>query len=130
MKYQSQTEGGAGGHTTFTSFRQRAMLPGFVTGGGDDAFVVKITNSGTTAARVIHATLYRHQGHITFTWQLARSTNVVSFALYARSHRLNSRMIPMHASRTYHYVVAHPGPGPYTLHLVLSRGTEVVIPLD
>jgi len=116
--------------TTFDHFpTYHAVQPTFG-GGGDDAFVVKITNSGTTAARVIHATLYRHQGHITFTWQLARSTNVVSFALYARSHRLNSRMIPMHASRTYQYVVAHPGPGPYTLHLVLSRGTEVVIPLD
>lgn len=82
-----------------------------------------------TAARVARLTASRHGSSVTFRWRLAVSTDVRGFDLYAGLHHLNRRLIPVHRSASYSYAAHWAGTGSYSLHVVLTDGTEIVFPL-
>ena len=82
-----------------------------------------------TAARVARLTASRHGSSVTFRWRLAVSTDVRGFDLYAGVHHLNRRLIPVHRSASYSYAAHWAGTGSYSLHVVLTDGTEIVFPL-
>ena len=82
-----------------------------------------------TAARVARLTASRHGSSVTFRWRLAVSTDVRGFDLYAGVHHLNRRLIPIHRSASYSYAAHWAGTGSYSLHVVLTDGTEIVFSL-
>jgi len=82
-----------------------------------------------TAARVSRLTMNRHGSSVTFRWRLAVATGVRGFNLYAGGYHLNRRLIPVHRSASYSYAAHWAGTGSYSLHVVLTDGTEIVFPL-
>lgn len=66
--------------------------------------------------------------NVTFHWTMANAVGVVGFNLYAGTHRLNSKVISRHTRRTYAFATRWTGKERYTLHVLLSRGQDVVVP--
>lgn len=63
-----------------------------------------------------------------FHWRVARASGIAGFDVYTGSRRLNARVIPVHTVPTYRYVVHHVRHGPYSLHVVLPTGAQVIVP--
>ncbi len=82
-----------------------------------------------TAARVSAAHATRHGGVLTLTWRVAHTRNIVGFDLYAGTLRLNAHLIPVHRVQSYAFHTRWSGAGPYTLHLILSNGTSISLPI-
>ncbi|MDQ2742212.1 MAG: SBBP repeat-containing protein, partial [Chloroflexota bacterium] len=101
-------------------------IQGTYAGGNSDAFVLKI-GANPTAAVVSRFTTQRIAGRMLFTWRLIARTDVLSFDLYAGTHRLNAHTIPVHASPVYHYRVGAVTHGRYTLHTLLRNGQQIVV---
>ncbi len=82
-----------------------------------------------TAARVSAAHASRHAGVLSLTWRMAHTRNVVGFNLYAGTRQLNAHLIPVHRSASYAFHTHWSGAGPYTLHLMLSNGASISLPI-
>lgn len=82
-----------------------------------------------TAARVSAAHATRQAGVLTLTWRVAHTRNIVGFDLYAGTLRLNAHLIPVHRVQSYAFHTRWSGAGPYTLHLILSNGTSISLPI-
>ncbi len=82
-----------------------------------------------TAARVSAAHATRQAGVLTLTWRVAHTRNIVGFDLYAGTLRLNGHLIPVHRFQSYAFHTRWSGAGPYTLHLILSNGTSISLPI-
>jgi len=71
----------------------------------------------------------RHAGSRTlFRWQVDQTAEIVGFNLFRGTHQLNRSLVRVHTALRYHYTVRHAGHGPYTLHIVLTDGREIVVP--
>jgi len=92
---------------------------------GADVVVLKIDLAGTTLAQISRFAARRHGTTATFTWTVSNPAQVVGFNLLASSHRLNRRLIPVHAAPSYRYHLRHAPPGPYQLQVLLRNGTTV-----
>ncbi|MDQ2742654.1 MAG: SBBP repeat-containing protein, partial [Chloroflexota bacterium] len=103
---------------------------------GGDAFVSLVSETAPTAARVSSFAVHR-QGHLLdFTWQMAVSTDVIGFDVYAGSRRLNTRTIGVHARRGYHYRASWTRLSAdwsgkvygYNLRITLKDGRTLIVP--
>jgi hypothetical protein len=65
---------------------------------------------------------------VKFTWKVAANPEIAGFNVYAGSRRLNTSVIPVHTSRTYHFLATYHGKAPFMLHALLKNGTEIVTP--
>lgn len=83
-----------------------------------------------TAARVSAAHASRHAGVLTLSWRLLHSRTVVGFNLYAGALRLNAHLIPVHRAASYAFHTHWSGAGPYTLHVLLSNGRSINLPIQ
>ena len=82
-----------------------------------------------TAARVSRASVSKHSSQLIFRWSLANHSGIVGFNLDARSHRLNGRLIPVHAARSYRFTARYHGAGPYVLQVVRRDGSTIPVSL-
>jgi len=82
-----------------------------------------------TAAQVQRFSARRSGGRLQFSWTMKASDTVLGFLVYAGSHRLNHSLIPAHRSPAYRYSVHWTGKGPYSLHVLLSGGRQMSVPL-
>jgi len=99
-----------------------------MTGNGTTSTVVRFgAASNPTVARVSRFAVITHPATVTFTWQLAVPQGIAGFDLYAGSHRLNRRPVPVHAGKTYRYAAHWRERAPYSLHVLLTDGRQVVV---
>jgi hypothetical protein len=56
------------------------------------------------------------------TWCLTSRAGVAGFNIFDRAHKVNARLIAMHAARSYRYERRWSGHGPYSILLVLTNG--------
>jgi hypothetical protein len=84
--------------------------------------------SAPTAARVASFSATRQKSTVLFLWRMNNSEGVAGFSLYGGRVRLNSRVIRPHGSALYRYRAPWMGRKRYTLHVLLSDGTEVTVP--
>ncbi len=82
-----------------------------------------------TAAHVSRTSVTKHGSSLTFRWSLPNHSGIAGFNVDARSHRLNGRLIPVHAAHAYHFTVRYHGAGPYVLQVVLRDGGTTPVPL-
>lgn len=66
---------------------------------------------------------------VTFRWRTPMPSVIAGFYLYAGSHRLDRRIVPVHAGPAYIYRVHWRGHRGFTLHVVLRTGSQVVVSL-
>ncbi len=69
----------------------------------------------------------RHGSAVTFRWRTVLPRILAGFYLYAGSHRLDRRIVPVHARPAYVQRVHWRGGGRFTLHVVLRNGSQVVV---
>ncbi len=102
--------------------------PDLVTANLNDNTVSVLLNTTAkpTLSHVTRTGVARHGGSITLHWTLARQSGITGFSVYAGMHRLNRRVIPVHAARGYRYTTSWRGTGPYTLHILLRQGQQIV----
>ena len=81
-----------------------------------------------TAALVSAFHAYRQGSHATFVWRMAIVRGVTGFDIYAGMHKLNAHAIRVHAAHRYIYTHRWAGNSPFSLHVLLTNGREVVIP--
>ncbi len=81
-----------------------------------------------TAALVSAFHAYRQGSHATFVWRMAIVRDVSGFDIYAGMHKLNAHAIRVHAAHRYIYTHRWAGNSPFSLHVLLTNGREVVIP--
>jgi hypothetical protein len=97
---------------------------------GTDSVVTMpdICVSVATAARVASFSAVRQKSTVLFRWRMGSTQGVAGFNVYAGRVQLNSRVIRPHASALYHYRAPWSGRKSYTLHVLLSDGTELMVP--
>jgi hypothetical protein len=69
----------------------------------------------------------RHGSAVTFRWRTVLPRILAGFYLYAGSHRLDRRIVPVHAKPTYVQRLHWRGRGAYSLHVVLRSGSQIVV---
>jgi len=100
-----------------------------VTNSNSNTVSVLLSTLTPTAARVSAAHATRQAGVLTLTWRVTHTRNIVGFDLYAGTLRLNAHLIPVHRFQSYAFHTRWSGAGPYTLHLILSNGTSISLPV-
>ena len=79
-----------------------------------------------SALSAVHAV---HSGNrITVTWRTAPHLDAIGFAVYAGSHRVTTKLIPVHASRNYSVTLHTKRTGPVSVHALLRGGQELIVP--
>jgi len=66
---------------------------------------------------------------VRFSWRVADGKGIAGFAVYAQTQRLNWAIIAVHPARTYQYVGHWTGGGPYSLHVLLTTGRQLTVPM-
>ncbi len=86
------------------------------------------TSSAPTAARVSRFSAQHEAGTVTFRWHVVSNADITGFNLLAAQHRLNARVIAVHASRGYRYQSHWSGAGRYSLQVLLRNGGMLIVP--
>ena len=89
----------------------------------------KTLGGGPTDARLTSVHAVAQGTSVRFSWRVADGEGIAGFAVYAQTHRLNRAMIAVHPARTYQYVGHWTGSGPYSLHVLLSTGRQLTVPM-
>jgi len=84
------------------------------------------TAPSPTLSHVARTGVSRHGTNLTLRWNVISRAGIAGFSVYAGTHRLNKGIIPLHASPQYRYSVRWDGAGPYTLHILLHHGEQIV----
>jgi len=87
------------------------------------------SSSAPTAARVARFSAQHATGTVTFRWSVSSNAGISGFNLFAANHRLNARLIAVHAAHGYRYQSHWRGAGRYTLHVLLRTGGTLVVPV-
>ena len=90
-------------------------------------FVSKIGAFNPSAERVTRFSVRPHGRVVTFRWRVSEPSGIAGFNLYAGTRRLNPHIISAHAGRSYKFTTRHPGRGPFSLHVILDDGHEIVV---
>lgn len=77
---------------------------------------------GPTAARLAWFHAQRSGRFVNLSWRATDQGGLVGFMLFAGKHRLNSRLIPRHATPVYRERLRWTGARRYSLRLVLASG--------
>jgi hypothetical protein len=84
--------------------------------------------SRATAARVTAFRVSKQGSRLTFHWTVVvKPHRVFGFNLFAGAHRLNPKIIPVHAKKRYTYTTHWAGKGPFFLRVLLSNGQIVTV---
>ncbi len=89
----------------------------------------KTLGGGPTDARLTSVHAVAQGTSVRFSWRVADGKGIAGFAVYAQTHRLNRAMIAVHPARTYQYVGHWTGGGPYSLHVLLTTGRQLTVPV-
>lgn len=89
----------------------------------------KSLGGGPTDARLTSVHAVTQGSSVRFSWRVADGKGIAGFAVYAQTQRLNWAIIAVHPARTYQYVGHWTGGGPYSLHVLLTTGRQLTVPM-
>jgi hypothetical protein len=124
--YSGDTGTGSGSHQYHTGAPPTVNISVQIMDSGGATVSTVSSSCSTTAAPVSRFRLSRRATQVTFRWRLASHAGVVGFELFARSRRLDPRVISVHQGEDYRYTARYAGPGPFTLHALLRGGGKQV----